>query len=48
MLFRLHLDGHLHPLIAARLPLAEARHAHELLAKGGVHGKIVLIPDARD
>jgi len=30
------------PLIARRLPLAEARHAHELLGKGGVIGKIVL------
>ena len=33
------------PLIAQRLPLAEARHAHELLAKGGVTGKIVLVGD---
>ena len=31
------------PLIAARLPLAEARRAHELLGKGGVTGKIVLV-----
>ena len=31
------------PLIAQRLPLAEARLAHELLAKGGVAGKIVLV-----
>jgi NADPH2:quinone reductase len=31
------------PLIAQRFPLAEARHAHELLGKGGVTGKIVLI-----
>jgi len=31
------------PLIAQRLPLAEARHAQELLAKGGVIGKIVLV-----
>ncbi len=30
------------PLIALRLPLAEARLAHELLAKGGIIGKIVL------
>jgi len=34
------------PLIAQRLPLAEARHAHELLGKGGVTGKIVLVPNA--
>jgi NADPH2:quinone reductase len=31
------------PLIAHRLPLAEARYAHELLEKGGVTGKIVLV-----
>jgi NADPH2:quinone reductase len=31
------------PLIARRLPLAEARQAHELLGKGGVTGKIVLV-----
>jgi NADPH:quinone reductase len=31
------------PLIAQRLPFAEARHAHELLGKGGVAGKIVLV-----
>jgi len=31
------------PLIAHRFPLAEARRAHELLGKGGVIGKIVLM-----
>jgi len=31
------------PLIALRLPLAAARHAHELLGNGGVTGKIVLV-----
>jgi NADPH2:quinone reductase len=31
------------PLIAMRFPLAEARHAHEMLGKGGVTGKIVLV-----
>jgi NADPH:quinone reductase-like Zn-dependent oxidoreductase len=31
------------PLIAQRFPLAEARYAHELLGKGGVTGKIVLV-----
>ncbi len=34
------------PLIAQRLPLREARRAHELLGKGGVVGKIVLVPEA--
>ena len=33
------------PLIAERIPLAEARRAHELLAQGGVAGKIVLVPN---
>jgi NADPH2:quinone reductase len=33
------------PLIAKRFRLAEARCAHELLGRGGVTGKIVLVPD---
>jgi NADPH2:quinone reductase len=33
------------PLIAHRLPLDQARRAHELLGEGGVIGKIVLIPN---
>ncbi len=33
------------PLVAQRLPLAEARRAQELLEKGGVTGKIVLVRD---
>ena len=35
------------PIIAQRLPLVEARHAQELLAKGGVIGKIVLLCNVR-
>ncbi len=34
------------PLVAHRVPLVEARHAHELLGKGGVTGKIVLVSNA--
>ena len=34
------------PLIAQRLPLAEARQAHEVLGQGGVTGKIVLVSNA--
>jgi NADPH:quinone reductase len=34
------------PIIAQRFPLAEARQAHELLGKGGVTGKIVLVTSA--
>jgi NADPH:quinone reductase-like Zn-dependent oxidoreductase len=33
------------PLVAQRFPLAEARQAQELLGKGGVIGKIVLVRD---
>ncbi len=35
------------PLIAQRFPLAEARQAQELLGKGGVIGKIVLVVSGR-
>jgi NADPH2:quinone reductase len=42
-LFDLLQQQEIKPLIAQRLPLAEARHAHELLGKGGVTGKIVLV-----
>ena len=34
------------PIIAQRVPLSEARRAHELLGEGGVIGKIVLLPNA--
>jgi len=34
----------LRPLVAQRFPLSEAKQAHELLANGGVIGKIVLVP----
>jgi len=42
-LFDLLKQQKIKPLIARRFPLAEARHAHELLGKGGVTGKIVLV-----
>lgn len=45
-LFELLRQKKIKPLIAQRLPLAEARAAHELLGKGGVVGKIVLMPAA--
>src|SRR5499433_3239329 len=44
-LFDLLQQQKIKPLIAQRLPLAEARHAHELLGEGGVTGKIVLVPN---
>ena len=43
-LFDLLKEKKIQPIIAERLPLAEARHAHELLGQGGVAGKIVLVP----
>jgi NADPH2:quinone reductase len=36
-------EGTIKPLVSHRFPLAEARQAHELLGKGGVPGKIVLV-----
>jgi NADPH2:quinone reductase len=42
-LFDLLQQQQIKPLIAQRFPLAEARHAHELLGEGGVTGKIVLV-----
>ena len=38
-------EGKIKPLIAQRLPLDEARCAHEMLGEGGVLGKIVLLPN---
>jgi NADPH:quinone reductase-like Zn-dependent oxidoreductase len=38
--------GKIAPVIAARIPLAEAARAHELLERGGCAGKVVLIPGA--
>jgi NADPH:quinone reductase-like Zn-dependent oxidoreductase len=43
-LFDLLQQQKIKPLIAQRLPLTEARKAHELLGEGGVTGKIVLVP----
>jgi NADPH2:quinone reductase len=42
-LFDLLQQQKIKPLIAQRFPLAEAREAHELLGKGGVTGKIVIV-----
>ncbi|MEW6681637.1 MAG: medium chain dehydrogenase/reductase family protein [Nitrospirota bacterium] len=46
-LFDLLQQQKIKPLIARRFPLAEARQAHELLGKGGVTGKIVLVSNNR-
>jgi NADPH:quinone reductase-like Zn-dependent oxidoreductase len=45
-LFDLLQQKKIKPLIAHRLPLCQARHAHEILGSGGVVGKIVLVPNA--
>jgi NADPH:quinone reductase len=45
-LFELLQQQKIKPLVAARFPLAEAKEAQELLGKGGVIGKIVLVPNA--
>lgn len=37
--------GHVKPMIHRRLPLAEAREAHELFERGGLRGKIILCPE---
>src|SRR5262249_21289908 len=42
-LFDLLQQQKIKPLIAQRFPLVEARRAHELLGKGGVTGKLVLV-----
>jgi NADPH2:quinone reductase len=42
-LFDLLRQHKISPLVARRFPLAEARQAHELLGKGGVIGKLVLV-----
>ena len=44
-LFDLLQQKKIKPLIAQRLPLTQARQAHELLGSGGVIGKIVLAPN---
>lgn len=42
-LFELLSDGKIKPVIAARLPLTEAVHAHEMVGSGSVIGRIVLV-----
>lgn len=44
-LFELLRQKKIKPIVAQTFPLAEARQAHELLEKGGVIGKIVLVPN---
>jgi NADPH:quinone reductase len=39
-------EGKIHPVIAERLPLSDARRAHELLESAAAKGKLVLLPEA--
>ncbi len=43
-LIQLLREGKIHPVVAERLPLTEARHAHELLESSASKGKLVLVP----
>ena len=43
-LLQLLREGKIHPVVAERLPLTEARHAHELLESSADKGKLVLVP----
>jgi NADPH:quinone reductase-like Zn-dependent oxidoreductase len=44
-LFELLQQRKIKPIVAQRFPLSDARQAQELLGKGGVIGKIVLVPN---
>ena len=44
VLLELLREGKIHPVVAARLPLADARRAHELLERSAAKGKLVLVP----
>jgi NADPH2:quinone reductase len=48
VLFDLLRQQKIKPLVTQRFPLVQARQAHELLGKGGVVGKIVLVPDLNE
>jgi NADPH:quinone reductase len=37
-------EGKINPVVAERLPLSEAQHAHELLESSASKGKLVLVP----
>lgn len=37
-------EGKIHPVVARRLPLPDARREHELLESSADKGKLVLVP----
>jgi NADPH:quinone reductase-like Zn-dependent oxidoreductase len=44
VLLELLREGKIHPVVAQRMPLSDARHAHELLESSADKGKLVLVP----
>jgi NADPH:quinone reductase len=44
VLLELLREGKIHPVVAERLPLSDARRAHELLESSASKGKLVLVP----
>ena len=44
VLLELLREGKIHPVVAERLPLSDARRAHELLESSADKGKLVLVP----
>jgi NADPH:quinone reductase-like Zn-dependent oxidoreductase len=44
VLLELLCEGKIHPVVAERLPLVDARRAHELLESSAARGKLVLVP----
>jgi NADPH2:quinone reductase len=44
VLLELLREGKIHPVVAERLPLSDARRAHELLDSSAAKGKLVLVP----
>jgi NADPH2:quinone reductase len=44
VLIELLREGKIHPVVAERLPLGDASHAHELLESSASKGKLVLVP----
>jgi NADPH:quinone reductase-like Zn-dependent oxidoreductase len=44
VLLELLREGKIHVVVAERLPLSDARRAHELLESSAAKGKLVLVP----
>jgi NADPH:quinone reductase len=44
ILLELLREGQIHPVVAERLPLSDARRAHEMLEGSAAKGKLVLVP----